>query len=89
MENQNKFFYLFTGAAMAIVIGTSMYHIILSLSTNFITPLIIKLLHKMGVDTTGLKHSEIDYTSLVGDIIMFIIVVVSAYFIIKYSQVVV
>lgn len=74
-----RFFYLFIGAAIAIVLGNSLYYSILSMVDNVIVPTILKLLAAMGVDTDEWDYKNYNWIEFFGDMLTFSLAILLSY----------
>jgi len=77
-----QFLILFLGAAVAIVLGNSLYYSILSVTDNVLIPTIIKIIDWLNiVDTSDWDYKEYHWIEFLGDIMTFTIAVLIGYFI--------
>lgn len=75
----NKFFYIFIGTAIAIILGNSLYNTTLSTVDNVILPTLIKILGELGVDIKNWEYRNYNWTEFIGDIMTFSLSVLMAF----------
>jgi len=80
MDKQvHQFLILFMGAALAIVLGNSLYDTVLSLTDNILAPALIKIFTWLGVDTTSWDYRNFKVIKFLGDFFVFLLIVTVSY----------
>jgi len=74
-----QFLYVFIGAAIAIVLGNSLYYSILSIVDNVLLPTIIKFLDWVGIDTSDWEYRDYRWIEFIGDFMTFSLAVLLSY----------